>query len=263
MDLSSITPLILTFNEAPNIGRTLERLRWADHVLIIDSYSTDQTLEIARQFPNVAIVQRPFDHFAEQCNFGLQHVKTPWTLSLDADYVLSSDLPQELSQLESNLNGYRCEFRYCVHGYPLRSTLYPPRVVLYQTQKANYVRDGHAHRVMIDGSIGMLQSKIDHDDRKPLPSWFAAQAKYAAWEAIKLSGSKSPIGWKDWIRKHTWCAPILSVIYCLFAKGLILDGRPGWFYTFQRSLAELMLTIAMLDRRLSQHCDGNTASSSE
>ena len=87
--LSDVTPLILTFNEAPNLWRTLEKLAWARQALIVDSFSTDETLDIARKFPQVRIVQREFDTFAGQCNFGLQKIDTEWVLSLDADYVLS------------------------------------------------------------------------------------------------------------------------------------------------------------------------------
>ena len=66
-----ITPLILTYNEAPNIGRTLEQLRWAHEIVVVDSFSTDQTLEIVSQFPQVRVFQRVFDDFVGQWDFGL------------------------------------------------------------------------------------------------------------------------------------------------------------------------------------------------
>jgi glycosyltransferase involved in cell wall biosynthesis len=84
-----ITPLLLTFNERENIVRTLERLSWAHSILVIDSGSTDETCELARTNPRVRIVHRPFTSFADQCNFGLTQISTPWVLSMDADYVLS------------------------------------------------------------------------------------------------------------------------------------------------------------------------------
>ena len=95
MDLRKITPLILTYDEEANIGRTLERLTWAEQILVIDSYSTDATLDILDEYPQVEVVQRSFDNFASQCNFGLQHICTEWILSLDADYVLSDELVDE------------------------------------------------------------------------------------------------------------------------------------------------------------------------
>src|SRR6185295_4953185 len=99
--LDQITPLVLTFNESPNIGRALERLTWAKEVVVVDSFSTDDTLALARGFPNVRVVQRAFDSFADQCNFGLEQIQTPWVLSLDADYILSQELVRELTQLST------------------------------------------------------------------------------------------------------------------------------------------------------------------
>ena len=85
--LEKITPLILTYNEAPNIRRTLEHLTWAKEIIVIDSYSTDETLEILSAIPQVKVFQRKFDSFAVQCNYGLEKITSEWVLSLDADYV--------------------------------------------------------------------------------------------------------------------------------------------------------------------------------
>src|SRR5262249_57388185 len=84
-----ITPLIITLDEAPNIGRTLDKLGWARRIVVVDSGSTDGTLELLRGYPQVDVVQHPFADFAAQCNFGLTQVATNWVLSLDADYELS------------------------------------------------------------------------------------------------------------------------------------------------------------------------------
>ena len=97
--IDEITPLLITYNEAANIGRTLEKLTWASRIVVIDSGSTDKTLEIVRKYPQAEIIQRPFDDFAAQCNFGLAQVKTEWVLSLDADYELSDKLVAELYDL--------------------------------------------------------------------------------------------------------------------------------------------------------------------
>ncbi|MFM7326188.1 MAG: glycosyltransferase, partial [Nodosilinea sp.] len=109
MQLKNITPLILTYNEAPNIDRTLACLTWASQIVVIDSFSTDDTLAIVQRYPQVQVYQRVFDSFAEQCNFGLTHITTPWTLSLDADYQVSSTLVDEIRLLPDNpvVNGFR------------------------------------------------------------------------------------------------------------------------------------------------------------
>src|SRR5689334_20185942 len=87
-----VTPLILTFNEEANIDRVLDKLRWAHRIVIVDSFSIDATLEIARRFPQVEIFQRAFDNHVDQWNFGLSQVTSEWVLTLDSDYVLSDDI---------------------------------------------------------------------------------------------------------------------------------------------------------------------------
>src|SRR5580692_10075232 len=124
--MDSITPLVLTFNEAPNIRRTLEKLAWAQNILVVDSFSTDETLEIVRSFPQVRVVQRKFDSFAQQCNFGLAQITTEWVLSMDADYILSDALIDEIKSLKpsASVTGYSARFKYCVFGHSLRASLY-------------------------------------------------------------------------------------------------------------------------------------------
>jgi len=87
--IEQITPLILTYNEAPNIDRALERLTWANRIVVIDSFSDDETLDILANYPQVEVYQRRFDTHALQWNYGLEKINTKWILSLDADYILS------------------------------------------------------------------------------------------------------------------------------------------------------------------------------
>ena len=120
MELKKITPLILTYNEQENLPRTLEVLNWAHQIVLVDSFSTDRTLQIAAENPNVIVVQRKFDHFADQCNFGLSKIETPWVLSLDADYICSEDLADELLRLDGRAVGYGAGFQYGIYGNALR-----------------------------------------------------------------------------------------------------------------------------------------------
>jgi glycosyltransferase involved in cell wall biosynthesis len=208
--LEDITPLIITLNEAPNIPRLLDKLLWAHRIVVIDSGSTDETLELLRGYRQVDVIHHAFEDFASQCNFGLTQVVSSWVLSLDADYVLSDDLVMELRSLEPSEEsaGYRAKFVYRIYGRPLRGTLYPPRTVLYRKDQAIYRNDGHGHRVSVRGTVLPLASPIYHDDRKSLAHWFASQER------------------------------------CLF------DGWPGWFYALQRMLAETLIALELLDKRL-------------
>ena len=253
MQLETITPLILTYNEAPNIDRTLQQLTWAVRIVIIDSFSTDSTLDILRTYPQVEIIQREFASFADQCNFGLIQIRTEWILSLDADYVLSDQLIAEIKVLDNNPNitSYEVGFKYCVFGKPLRGTLLPPRQVLYRKNKAAYFNDGHAHKVQVQGTSSKLTGPIYHDDRKSLSRWLWAQERYMKLEARKLLETQtSELSLGDRIRKQTVLAPFIILIYCLIFKGGILDGWRGWYYAFQRTLAEILLTLRLLESTL-------------
>ena len=97
--LDDITPMVITYNEATNIARTLDQLVWAGRIVVIDSGSTDETIEIIRSYPQAEVIYRPFDDFASQCNFGIAQVATTWVMSLDADYELSEALVTELHGL--------------------------------------------------------------------------------------------------------------------------------------------------------------------
>jgi glycosyltransferase involved in cell wall biosynthesis len=248
--LPEITPLILTFNEAPNIKRTLERLSWAKTIVVIDSFSTDETLDILHSYPQVQVFQRKFDSFATQCNYGLTKVTSEWVLSLDADYVLTDELIAEIQAFksEADINCYSARFNYCVFGKPLRGTLLPPRKVLYRREKATYQDDGHAHRVFVTGKSKMLLAHINHDDRKPLSRWLWAQDRYMTIEIKKLLETPvSELSYGDRIRKQKILAPFIILVYCLILKGGILDGWRGWYYAFQRMLAEILLSIRMIE----------------
>lgn len=250
--LDQITPLILTYNEAPNIARTLAGLSWASEIVVVDSFSDDDTCEIASSFPRVRVVQRMFDCHRNQWEFGLKEtgISTPWVLALDADYVVSEALVAELAKLQpaTGTNGYRANFVYCVKGRELRSGIYPPVTVLFRREAATYVQDGHTQRVAIKGSIETLQSPLFHDDRKSLSRWFKSQTRYTELEAQKLlAANSSELGLADRLRRWRFVIPPAMLVYCLIVRGGILDGWPGFYYAFQRTLAELMLSLHLIE----------------
>ncbi len=250
MQLSEITPLILTYNEAPNLDRTLQKLTWATQIIIIDSFSTDSTLEIAATYPQSKLYQRSFDTHAQQWNYGLEQVHTPWVLSLDADYVLSDSFMTELEHLapEGQTSGYFAHFQYCVFSKSLRGTILPPRLVLFRKDKGKYIDDGHTQLLQLQGQPHTLKSCIYHDDRKSLSRWLWAQDRYLILEAQKLSQTPfQELSLGDKLRKLKLPAPFIVFFYCLILKGGILDGWRGWYYACQRLLAELLLVLRLLE----------------
>lgn len=252
MQLSDITPVILTYNEAPNLARTLAPLGWAKRIVVVDSFSTDETEVIARRHPNVDLAQRPYVDHTTKWRQAVDLADTPWVLSMDADYVLCPGFAEELQALQPTdaVDAYYARFRYCVNGHPLRATLYPPRAVLFRRARCAYVQDGHTQLLQVPGESRFLRTLIDHDDRKPLSHWFVAQDRCARLEAEKLLRvPAAELRLQDRLRRMMVVAPPVMLFYCLFGKGLILDGWNGWFYAWQRVLAETMLSLRLLEQR--------------
>lgn len=251
--IDAVTPLVITFNEAPNIARTLDRLRWAKRVVVVDSGSTDGTVDIVGRYSMADLVRHPFESFAAQCNFGLSLVTTEWCLR---------SMPTTSSA--------RRWWRRCA-GWPTRraSTAIAPRSATVSTaEAAPRVALSAAGRPPSDEGSGVrgprarpcggsrrrggnLRGTIDHDDRKPLSVWYASQQRYARAEATHiLAAANGTLSRADRIRRNAVVAPFLVLFYVLFAKGCILDGRAGWLYALQRMLAEILLAIELTDRRL-------------
>jgi glycosyltransferase involved in cell wall biosynthesis len=249
--LNQITPIILTCNEAPNIGRTLEQLRWAQDIVVVDSFSDDETLDIVATFSQARVYQRVFDDFAAQWSFALNEtgIETEWVLGLDADFVLTEELVGELKALQppACIHGYRAPLTYCVQGKRLRHSLLPALTVLYRRDGATYSADAHTYRIDLDGEVGTLSAGILHDDRKSLARWFASQKRYMELEAAKLlTVPRDQLDTADRLRRFRIIAPLAVFIYCL-AKGGILDGAAGFYYAWQRFVAECLLSLYLIE----------------
>jgi glycosyltransferase involved in cell wall biosynthesis len=254
--LERITPIILTLNEASNIGRALDQLRWAREVVVVDSLSSDATKEIVARYPNTRWVERKFDGLAKQWNYALAEtgLATDWVFALNADYWLPPALIAELAALDPppQVAGYRNRFVYGIFGRPLRGSLYPPHIHLFDRRRARIYQDGHTEAVeILDGEVRELKEPIHHDDYKPLERFFASQTRYMRDEAEKLQrADPARLSLADRLRRRKYLAPLAVLIYCLFGKGLILDGRAGLYYALQRVTAELMLSLYLIDRDL-------------
>lgn len=251
--LDKVGVLILTFNEAPNIGRTLEALTAFPEVIVLDSGSTDDTLTISRSYPNVRVCERPFDNHSAQWNHGLKAcgLQREWVLALDADYVVHPRLVAEISALAPSVEvaGYSTSFTYWILGRPLSRSLYPPVTTLYRRSCAHYEQDGHTQRVKVDGAVLTLKERIAHDDRKPMAHWLAAQDRYARLECDLLLGRPwSALSWRDRLRRLKIITPWLVPLYCLTVGRGILDGRAGWYYALQRGIAESILAAVLIEK---------------
>ena len=243
-----VTPVIIARDEQPNIHRTLTQLTWANDVVVVDSGSTDETVEIARTCRNVRVIHRDIDTLAAQWTFAVAQARTPWVLTLDADYFVPSDFARELASLapRDDVAGHEADFIYAIGGKPLRASLYTPRAVLLRRDRCEFYMDGHTQRVRVNGGIERLKTKLIHDDRKPLRRFIARQKRYMRDEAEKLrNADPRTLNAAARIRKLRVIAPFVVPFYVLFVRGVIFDGIAGLHYAFERTLAEWILTIAL------------------
>jgi len=255
VQLDHITPVILTYNEELNIGRVLAKLSWAKDVVVVDSHSTDRTRDTVGEFRNARAFSHAFENHTAQWTYAVNEtgIATDWILVLDSDYILSEEFIREMARLAplDSIAGYEAAFRYRIHGYALPRSIYPPRIVLCRRDRARFHQDGHTQRLDVMGDVRRLTNPIDHDDRKPLTHWTMAQDRYARLERAKLlSAPHTELGRADRLRARSVLAPLAVLVHCLFIKRLILHGYSGWYYTYQRTVAELLLSLYMIEDRL-------------
>jgi glycosyltransferase involved in cell wall biosynthesis len=246
----TLTAVILTWNEEENIARTLSQLRWLEKIVVIDSGSTDKTIELVNSFSNTTLYTRKFDTHANQWNYGLSVCDAEWILSLDADYILPGAFVEEIKQnlYIKNVSAFLSKFEFCVFGKPLSSNNTTARPVLFKKNDCIYFDDGHTQRLKINGSTGNFKNKILHDDRKPLDRWLLNQSSYSAKEAaMLLEMPSSELSFTSRLRKMKILAPGFIFFYCFFVKGMIFNGWRGWHYTLQRTLAEMLVSLRLTE----------------
>lgn len=247
-----ITPLVLTFNEEPNIARTLESLRWADRVVVLDSGSTDATQEIVNSFPNVAWFVRPFDSFSAQSDYGIHQaaITTDYVLALDADMNVSQSIVNEIETffLPNNYSGGVFGFEYRLLGQPIKGSIYPALLKLFKRSEVKVTQVGHGHKFSVDGEVYHFKSPLIHDDRKPLERWTSSQLSYSAIEAKRLLVNE-PSRLQDKLRKLGIMPPIAAAVAYIKAGGPF-GGAAAARYAYERATFECLLAIRLMSERL-------------
>jgi glycosyltransferase involved in cell wall biosynthesis len=247
-----ITPLILTYNEEPNIARTLESLGWAKRVVVLDSGSTDATEEIARSFANVAWFVRPFDNHKAQWEYGIREtgIGSDYVLALDADMSVSQSFAQEAEAdfLPHNFVGGITSFQYRILNRPLLGSIYPSQLRVFNRKEIRVEQSGHTQEFYITGKIYHFKSLLIHDDRKALERWTSSQLSYSLLELNRLHG-----GWpsrlQDRLRKLGIMPPIAGVLAYLRAGGPF-RGAAALRYAYERATYECLLSIRLMSKRL-------------
>lgn len=184
--------IILTYNEARHIRNCIESLRFADHIIVFDSFSTDATIDIARQ-AGVEVIQRRFDNYAGQRNAALEAVvgKADWVLFVDADERVPPELAAEVQSVIQNTSdvGFRIpRYNYIFGKLTQGAGWYPD----YQTRllrigKAHYDPERQVHElVILDGMEGTLSQPFIHLNYESLAQFHDKQKRYSAYDAQML-----------------------------------------------------------------------------
>lgn len=268
-----ISVLILTLNEEDNLPRCLDALDWADDVLVVDSFSTDRTVEVAEAW-GASVLQRRFDNFAGQRNFGLTEgeLKHEWVLHLDADEVVPPELRDEMFRVieDDSKDAYRVPSKMILHGRWLRyAGMYPAyQVRLGRRDALQFEQVGHGQRETLSPeSIGTLEHALLHYSfSKGLDDWFAKHNRYSTAEA-RLALKEAASGDMDWaglvasdgtrrrralkkLAARFPFRPTLRFLYMYVLRRGFLDGAAGYTYCRLLSMYEAMTVLKIKEQHL-------------
>jgi glycosyltransferase involved in cell wall biosynthesis len=245
---AAVTPVILTFNEAANIGRALDRLTWAEEVVIVDSGSTDATETIARKYPNVRWLVRPFDSHGAQWRFAFDAVgRSPYILALDADYLVPDDFVRELAErfVPGAFAGGMAAFSYLVNGRSLLGSVYPAKLIVFRRDAVRVDQPGHSQEISVAGPFYRFDARLAHDDRKAISRFMTSQIAYARLEEMRLN--RGAARWQDHVRR-SGLMPLVAGVVAYFTAGGPFRGRAALRYAYERTLFECMLALRILSR---------------
>ncbi len=184
-----VSVIITTYNEEANIADCLESVLWADEILVVDSFSTDRTLELARPYP-VKLLQREYFGSAAQKNWSLDQVKNDWVLILDADERVTPELAAEIEQImvgEPGFHGFYIRRENVMLGRVIRHSGWSTDKVirLFDRAKGRYPnRRVHAD-LEIEGVVPTLKNTLVHYTYRSFTQYFQKVLNYAEWGAAQ------------------------------------------------------------------------------
>jgi glycosyltransferase involved in cell wall biosynthesis len=266
MTKAPISVIVLTYNEKPNIRFCLESVKdLTDDIFIVDSYSTDRTLEIAKNFTD-KIYQNAWVDWAHQRNWALDNLPLAheWVFFLDADERLTPELCQEiqatLAQPNDNFNGYYIKRNFYFLGKWLKHSGYQRDYILrfIRKNKARSIGSGAREYVTVEGELSQLKYPMIHEDHKDVGFWIEKHNKLALLEAREmvrlaakegitaqqgqLSKKKVEHEKKIWLREKLYIhiplfiRPFIYFFYRYIYQLGFLDGKEGFIYCFLHGL---------------------------
>ncbi len=262
-----ISVLVLTLNEAANLPACLAALTWSDDVVVLDSFSQDETVAVAERW-GARVYQRAFDNFARQRNYALEQIpfRHDWVLHLDADEIVTQALREEMAAAVASggFDAWRLPSKMMFMGGWLRyAGLYPSyQVRLGHRDRFRFKQVGHGQREdLAPERVGTLQEPYLHYSfSKGLTDWFDKHNRYAsaeAAEAVRLLGVGGGRDWGGlWAREPTRrrralkalsmrlpFRPLLRFLYMFVVRRGFLDGRAGLTYCRLLAIYEYLIVL--------------------
>jgi glycosyltransferase involved in cell wall biosynthesis len=225
MSRPPLTVLLPTYNCQKTVRATLESVKWADEILVVDSFSSDGTLDTCRAY-GARIIQHEYINSALQKNWALPQCRHEWVLEIDSDEILSDDLRAEIEQAIAaappEVHAFRMPRRNHMLGRWVRyGGIYPDYQirVMRRDQARWHEREVHAH-ITVPGRIETLRHDLLHYDIPVLAKPLRNLDRYTRYEADELKKHGSQFRWH-----HLLVRPCGAFLY----RYLWLQGfRDGW-----------------------------------
>ena len=229
----SLSVVIITKNEERNIGRTLDSVAWADERLIVDSGSTDRTLEIARAH-DAQVFEETWKGYASQKNSAIAKASSDWVLSLDADEEVSPELATNLQRLptiaDKIVAGYFIARRNFFLGRWIRhGGFYPDRKLrLFRRGTGHFVERAVHETMRVDGATAILEGDLIHNAYPTLTGYIETMNRYSSLGAeVALAKGQTSRSFAAFLI-NTYYRPALNLTWNYIFRGGFLDGREGF-----------------------------------
>jgi len=273
--MEDIAVIILTFNEEQNLSAALESVKgWANTVFVVDSYSTDGTIDIAlsRAPDCVSVVQHHFENYSAQWNWAVTHlpIQARWTMKLDADERLSPVFKKEVTACIRNaaqdLEGIYVRYRLTFMGATLHwgafSSTYLLR--LWRTGRAICGDRSVNEHFSVKGRTCMSRAFLDHCNYKSFSDWIDKHNRYSSMEAMSVasgnvSGDISSRFWGNPVERRAWLRRVYSqfpgraffyFLYRYVVRLGFLDGRAGFRFAFLHAAFMYWIDLKILEYQM-------------
>ncbi len=223
-----LSVLIITLNEEQHIKALLEDIDFADEIIVVDSYSTDETINIVEAFKNVKLIQNLFINYTSQRNFALDQAKNSWVLFIDADERLTPELKSEIITIINSDNAASAYFIYRIFMFKnsrLNFSGWQTDKIfrLFNKSKCRYNEERTVHeKLIVNGSISTLKNKITHFSYSSYEEYKSKMYQYGIFKASE----KFAKGIRPYFLLQI-LHPLYTFLYQFIVRFGFLDGTKG------------------------------------